>query len=265
MRQTIFMILRVKLAFAVCILIAVMAAGCKISVSAPSASPTEVTASPSTSAKPTAKKTPAASKKPSETPETEEPSPPPSETPTGTEQSPPPSGPPQETGGQQPPDQSPPPSGPPQETEGQKPPDQPSQPPNGTSGPPTQDNRPVNQGESYVLGRNNIPSIPSVLGERVCLSAETKKGAFQGTPCDTWLYKYASNTVFDDLLEYLNMLKTDYNFIHIADMDLAEPVGYTSLSVESKEPGKIIVMDCYWYTDSYNLEFFHLEGTLDRY
>ena len=124
---------------------------------------------------------------------------------------------------------------------------------------------PAKQPENYVFGMDSIPSLTSQVGERKNLSSSSRKGVYQDMPCDIWEYSYESNTVFEDLLKYLNMLKKDYGFIHITDMDLNEPAGDTSLAVESKERGKLIVLDCNWTANGYQLKFTKVEGVLTKY
>ena len=120
------------------------------------------------------------------------------------------------------------------------------------------------QPENYEIGADAVPSLPGMVGQRWCSSSDERDGAYQDMPCKIWEYVYESDTVFDDLLTYLNSLRHDHGFDLITDMDLTTPEGDVSLAIESVDPGKLIILHCEWNPEGYKLVFSVLEGTLTR-
>jgi len=119
--------------------------------------------------------------------------------------------------------------------------------------------------DSYEMGADSLPSVTNVLATpRKLVSSDSGDGSYQDTPSKTWDYTYESDTVSDDLEQYLNTLRNTYDYVLITDMDLTQVTGAVSLAAESVDDGLIIVLDCNWDGSGYKLAFSKFEGTLTK-
>lgn len=127
------------------------------------------------------------------------------------------------------------------------------------------DAQPEISAAKYDMGEDAVDAVPAVVGERKCLLSDSGKSTYNNAPCDYWEYTYASDTVSDDLNIYLTCLSDDYNYVNTTGIDLYQDEGSVQFAVESKERGKIILMDGDWVKDSFHLKFTRVTGNLNRY
>jgi len=113
----------------------------------------------------------------------------------------------------------------------------------------------------YSLGDDVIPSIKAVVGQRDV--SYTESSISNGIT--TEIIKYTSETVFDDLLEYVTVLMEEEDFVLIEDMDLNVSPGTVEMAKESKDDGEIIILTIKYNKSGYTLTFEKGEGELDIY
>lgn len=119
--------------------------------------------------------------------------------------------------------------------------------------------------ERYDMGVDSVETVPTVLGARKRLLSTTGTNTFNGEIHEYWEYTYASSTVSDDLNLYLTWLSDHYDYVNTTDFNLYQDTGTVQFAVESKEPGKLIILDCDWDEESFHLKFTRAEGNLNRY
>lgn len=112
--------------------------------------------------------------------------------------------------------------------------------------------------QAYDMSGDSIPSVNSVVGER------TVEGASSGTSNGVAYkeYKYASATVSDDLIAYLNVLLNDHGYLGLTDFNVTEIPGSGQIAAESGESGKIIIIDLSYTSSGYTIKISKGEGTL---
>ena len=116
--------------------------------------------------------------------------------------------------------------------------------------------------EMYELGADRVPSLTGIVGSRTRPSFGTSSGNYQGVPCKIYDFEYESNSVQQDMEQYVNTLRFDYGYMLLTDMDLTEKSGFVSIAIESAEPGMLIILDIEWDQRGYKLTFYIVEGTL---
>ena len=111
---------------------------------------------------------------------------------------------------------------------------------------------------NYELGKDLVPSIYSVVGEREVTGIESsaKNGAIKK------LYTYASASVFDDLLEYIKALM-DEGWVVTEDIDLNITPGSGQLALHSVDEGKIVLLNFTYDNDGYTIDLIKDKGTIE--
>lgn len=112
--------------------------------------------------------------------------------------------------------------------------------------------------EAYDMSGDSIPSINSIVGERKVEGIST--GTNNGVAYKE--YKYASDTVSADLVAYLNVLMDDYGYLGLIDFNVTEIPGTGRLAGESKDSGKIIVIELDYTNSGYTIRISKGDGTL---
>ncbi len=111
---------------------------------------------------------------------------------------------------------------------------------------------------NYELGKDIVPSIYSVVGERELngIEASTKNGVIKKQ------YIYLSASVFDDLLSYIQALIAA-GWEVTMDIDLNISPGSGQLATHSVEEGKIILLNFSYDSAGYTIELIKDKGTIE--
>ena len=112
--------------------------------------------------------------------------------------------------------------------------------------------------EEYTLGDDTIRSIKSVVEKRKVTSVYT--GIKNGITTKTVEYK--SDSVQDDLIKYVEYLRTDAGFSLIKEMDLSVVPSTVQLAKESVDEGQVIIIIIDYTLNGYTIKLNKGEGTL---
>ncbi len=112
--------------------------------------------------------------------------------------------------------------------------------------------------EEYTLGDDTISSIKSVVEKRKVTSVYT--GIKNGITTKTVEYK--SDSVQDDLIKYVEYLRTDAGFSLIKEMDLSVVPSTVQLAKESVDEGQVIIIIIDYTLNGYTIKLNKGEGTL---
>lgn len=111
---------------------------------------------------------------------------------------------------------------------------------------------------AYDMSGDSIPSVNSVVGDRKVegVSAGTSNGVAKQE------YKYASDSVTQDLIAYIQELLNNQGFLGISDFDVSVIPGSGQIAKASKDSGKIIIMQLDYTSTGYTITISKGEGTL---
>lgn len=112
--------------------------------------------------------------------------------------------------------------------------------------------------EEYTFGDDTISSIKSVVEKRKVTSVYT--GIKNGITTKTVEYK--SDSVQDDLIKYVEYLRTDAGFSLIKEMDLSVVPSTVQLAKESVDEGQVIIIIIDYTLNGYTIKLTKGEGTL---
>ena len=112
--------------------------------------------------------------------------------------------------------------------------------------------------EEYTLGDDTISSIKSVVEKRKVTSVYT--GIKNGIT--TKSVEYKSDSVQDDLIKYVEYLRTDAGFSLIKEMDLSVVPSTVQLAKESVDEGQVIIIIIDYTLNGYTIKLTKGEGTL---
>ena len=112
--------------------------------------------------------------------------------------------------------------------------------------------------KEYTLGDDTISSIKSVVEKRKVTSVYT--GIKNGITTKTVEYK--SDSVQDDLIKYVEYLRTDAGFSLIKEMDLSVVPSTVQLAKESVDEGQVIIIIIDYTLNGYTIKLTKGEGTL---
>ncbi|OQA48665.1 MAG: hypothetical protein BWY46_01269 [Firmicutes bacterium ADurb.Bin300] len=112
--------------------------------------------------------------------------------------------------------------------------------------------------EQYEMGKDVIPSITSVVGERAVTGVKTSIDGGVATK----QYSYTSDSVYDDLLAYITKLM-DEGWLVTQDIDLNVVPGSGELGKESSEEGKILLVSFSYDESGYEIKISKGEGTIE--
>jgi hypothetical protein len=113
--------------------------------------------------------------------------------------------------------------------------------------------------ETYDMGSSDvIPSITSVVGEREVTGVEssTSNGVI------TKQYTYVSDTVYDDLLAYVQKLMDD-GWLVTQNIDLNVVPGSGELATQSEDEGEVILVAFSYDDAGYVVKITKGKGTLE--
>ena len=112
----------------------------------------------------------------------------------------------------------------------------------------------------YSLGSDRIASIKLVVGKRPLSSTGTSSS--NGVTRKTFVYS-KSESVTQDLMEYLSYLGSREGFLVTGAYDLSYSPGTAQLAKKSLDEGQIIILDVEYDAFEYTLEFSKGSGTLE--
>jgi hypothetical protein len=112
--------------------------------------------------------------------------------------------------------------------------------------------------QSYDFGTDSVATVNSVVGERKVTGVST--GTANGAQYKE--YKYESSTVSADLIGYIINDLVQNGWIALVDFDLNDVPGTGQIATESKDEGKILVMDITYENSGYTIRITKSEGTL---
>ncbi len=115
------------------------------------------------------------------------------------------------------------------------------------------------EAESYDFGKDAIPSIKAVLGESREVSGVTTSTE-NGTQRKQ--YDYKSDTVYDDLVAYMEYMINEQGWLLTQDMDLRVAPGAAQIAKASADEGKLLVINVSYDETTYILLIQKGEGTL---
>jgi hypothetical protein len=101
------------------------------------------------------------------------------------------------------------------------------------------------------MSGDNIPSIKSAVGERKITGISFN--IQNGVEKKEYTYGGVEN-VTNDILVYINYLKTNDNFIITQDYDLTKPSGMLQLGKKAQENGKIILISIDYSLGEYTIK-----------
>ena len=110
---------------------------------------------------------------------------------------------------------------------------------------------------AYEFGDDSIPTVNSVVGERKVTGVSSGSGT-GGTYQE---YTYVSETAAEDLSVYLSGI-AENGWTPTTDIDLANIPGTAQLAIESKDSGKVIVIDVTYDQSGYTIKLTKRDGTL---
>ncbi|MCL1913537.1 MAG: hypothetical protein FWG10_06625 [Eubacteriaceae bacterium] len=113
----------------------------------------------------------------------------------------------------------------------------------------------------YKLGKDRIPSIKLVCGERE--SGKIEKSASGGITTIT--IEHTSGNPVDDLLKYTNRLTSIEDFVFTTEFNPTASQGSIQLATDSVDNGKIILIDFDYGDTGYTITIRKGKGTLSRF
>jgi type III secretory pathway component EscR len=119
----------------------------------------------------------------------------------------------------------------------------------------------VSNAKEYKLGDDTIKSIKTIVGKRK-LTFTSSKVSNDVTEKE---YVYKSDTVREDLEEYVEYLIDEEEFLIIKSIDLTKKSSTFQLGKESEDSDEIILMTIDYNSSGYTINMVKGEGTLTRY
>lgn len=112
--------------------------------------------------------------------------------------------------------------------------------------------------KTYNLGRDKVPSVTSVVGERTVTGVDTEdRNEFPSKQ-----FAYQSNSVSDDLGQYIELLQEKGWTISGDDFNLEEPLGSVQFVKESVESGQILELFITYSENEYVIKVTKLEALI---
>lgn len=112
--------------------------------------------------------------------------------------------------------------------------------------------------EEYTIGSDTIKSVKAVVEKRTVTSVSTS--IKDGVTTKTVHYK--SDSVQEDLIQYVQYLRQDAEFQLIADMNLAQIPATVQMAKDSKDPGNILYLAIDYDMFGYTITLQKGEGSL---
>jgi hypothetical protein len=112
--------------------------------------------------------------------------------------------------------------------------------------------------EQYEMDEDVIPSINSVVGEREVTGVESSTD--NGVKVKQ--YSYSSDSVFDDLLQYVITLRED-GWLVTQDIDLDVVPGTGELGKNSVDEGRVVLVFFSYDDSGYTIKISKGEGTIE--
>lgn len=112
--------------------------------------------------------------------------------------------------------------------------------------------------QAYEFDNDSIPSVNSVVGERKV------NGVSSGTGTDGAYqeYTYESESVTQDLYDYLLVELYESGWTPTIDFDLNQIPGTAQMATESVDSGQILLMDVSYEQSGYTIKVTKMEGTI---
>lgn len=112
--------------------------------------------------------------------------------------------------------------------------------------------------ETYRFGKDEVPSITSVVGERTVAGVESEgKNEFPSRQ-----YTYQSSSVFDDLSQYTQLLQEQGWTAAGYGYNLEISPGGAQFAKESVDEGQILVLDITYENNQYAIKITKLEALI---
>jgi hypothetical protein len=112
--------------------------------------------------------------------------------------------------------------------------------------------------KTYDFGRDKVPDITSVVGDRSFTVVEN-----EGSPgFPSKQYTYQSNTVFDDLSQYTQLLQEKDWAVAGGGYNLEESPGDAQFVMESADKGQILVILITYKENEYIIKISKIEAVL---
>jgi hypothetical protein len=113
--------------------------------------------------------------------------------------------------------------------------------------------------KTYNFGRDKVPSITSVVGERtVTDEASEGKNEFPSKQ-----YTYQSNSVSDDLFQYTQLLQEQEWTTTGDGYNLEESPGSAQFVKQSADSGQILILFITYEDNQYTIKVTKLEATIE--
>ncbi len=113
--------------------------------------------------------------------------------------------------------------------------------------------------KTYIFGKDKIPSVTSVVGERAVTDVQTEgENEFPSTQ-----YTYQSDSVSDDLLQYTQLLQ-EQGWTEAGDYNLEEATGSAQFVKESADEGQILMLYINYEDGQYIIKATKLEAVIDQ-
>lgn len=114
--------------------------------------------------------------------------------------------------------------------------------------------------ETYPFGKDEVPSITSVVGERTVTGVESEgKNEFPSRQ-----YTYQSSSVFDDLSRYMQLLQEQGWTAAGYDYNLEVSPGNAQFVKESIDEGQILVLYITYENNQYTIKVTKLEAVIGQ-
>jgi len=114
--------------------------------------------------------------------------------------------------------------------------------------------------KTYDFGRDKVPSVTSVVGERTVTGVESEgKNEFPSKQ-----YTYQSDSVFDDLSQYTQLLQEQEWTIAGGGYDLKESPGSAQFVKESADNGQLLVLFITYEQSEYAIKVTKVEAALGQ-
>lgn len=113
----------------------------------------------------------------------------------------------------------------------------------------------------YKIGKEETKSITAVVGKRKAVGVES---SVQGGIV-TKKTEYTSDTVVEDLNQYITYLREDEGYLLTRDCDLSYSPGIVYLAKESVDEGKLLYITIEYDLSGYTVIYQKGNGTLQRY
>lgn len=113
---------------------------------------------------------------------------------------------------------------------------------------------------TYNFDRDKVPSITSVVGERTVTDVQSE--GINEYP--SMQYTYQSDSVFDDLSQYIQLLQEQGWTKSGDDYNLEESPGSAQFVKESATKGQILVLFITYGENEYSIKVTKLEATINN-